>query len=55
MLLCNSLSNDPNFEYYDPVLIMSSSIISLMLINPRSISNMNISNMSYKNEVNNNY
>ena len=41
------LSNDPNFEYYDPVLIISSSIISLMLINPKSISNMNISNMSY--------
>ena len=41
------LSNDPNFEHYDPVLIISSSIISLMLINPRSISNTNISNMSY--------
>ena len=41
------LSNDPNFEHYDPVLIISSSIISLMLINPRSISNINISNRSY--------
>ena len=41
------LTNDPNFEYHDPVLIISSSMISLMLINPKSTSNMNISNISY--------
>ena len=41
------LTNDPNFEYHDPVLIISSSMISLMLINPKSTSNMNISNISH--------
>ncbi len=41
------LSNDPNFEYHDPVLIISGSLISLIIINPKSTSNMNISNRSY--------
>ena len=36
------LFNDPNFEYYDPVLIICTSIISLALINSKSTSNMNI-------------
>ena len=36
------LFNDPNFEYYDPVLIICTSIISLALINSKSTSNVNI-------------